>query len=73
VHGGIMIRELNEVLAANGLAVITLGGVNVQTLAGAIATSTHGGTSATPLPDVVQAVHRDRGWEAGVDRAGVRR
>lgn len=58
VHGGIMIGELNEVLAANGLAMITLGGVNVQTLAGAIATSTHGGDiGLAPLPDVVQAVH----------------
>ena len=58
VHGGITIGELNEVLAAKGLAMITLGGANVQTLAGAAATSTHGGDiGLAPLPDVVQAVH----------------
>lgn len=57
-HGGITIGELNEVLAANSLAMITLGGANVQALAGAIATSTHGGdVGLPPLSDVVQALH----------------
>jgi hypothetical protein len=58
VHGGITIGELNEVLAANGLAMITLGGANMQALAGAVSTSTHGGdVGLPPLPDVVQAIH----------------
>jgi hypothetical protein len=58
VHGGITIGELNEVLAANGLALITLGGANMQALAGAVSTSTHGGdVGLPPLPDLVQAIH----------------
>jgi hypothetical protein len=60
VQGGITIGELNEVLAApaNGLAMITLGGANMQALAGAIATSTHGGdVELPPLQDVEQAIH----------------
>ncbi len=72
VHGGITIGELNEVLAANGLAMITLGGANVQTLAGAVATSTHGGDiGLPPLPDVIQAVHlvTAAGQQVWIERA----
>src|SRR5215203_2300186 len=30
VHGGITIGELNEILAANSLAMVTLGGANME-------------------------------------------
>jgi len=46
VEGGITIRELNDRLASNGLALENLGDVDVQTIAGAISTATHG-TGAT--------------------------
>jgi FAD-linked oxidoreductase len=42
VQAGITIRELNRQLAAHGLAMENLGDVDAQTLAGAIATATHG-------------------------------
>jgi L-gulono-1,4-lactone dehydrogenase len=42
VQGGIRIRQLNEELAARGLALENLGDISYQTLAGAAATSTHG-------------------------------
>ncbi len=46
VQAGITIRELNRQLAANGLALENLGDIDVQTIAGAISTATHG-TGAT--------------------------
>ncbi len=42
VQAGITIRELNVRLAEHGLAMENLGDVDAQTLAGAIATATHG-------------------------------
>jgi L-gulono-1,4-lactone dehydrogenase len=42
VQGGIAIRELNRRLAQHGLAMENLGDIDVQTIAGAISTATHG-------------------------------
>lgn len=42
VQAGITVRELNERLAALGLAMENLGDIDVQTIAGAISTATHG-------------------------------
>ena len=42
VEAGITLRALNEVLAANGLALANMGDVDVQSIAGATATGTHG-------------------------------
>ena len=42
VQGGIRLRELGVELAARGLAMENLGDVDAQTLAGALATGTHG-------------------------------
>ncbi len=42
VQGGITIHELNLRLAEHGLALENLGDVDVQTIAGAISTATHG-------------------------------
>ncbi|MEA2466552.1 MAG: L-gulono,4-lactone dehydrogenase [Thermoleophilaceae bacterium] len=42
VQGGIRLRELGEELARHGLAMENLGDVDAQTLAGALATGTHG-------------------------------
>lgn len=42
VEAGITLAELNEVLDAAGLALPNLGSISAQTLAGAIATGTHG-------------------------------
>jgi hypothetical protein len=50
VEAGISIRKLNEKLDKLNLAVVNLGGIDHQTLAGAIATATHG--SGIELPAV---------------------
>ncbi len=42
VEGGITIRALSAALAAHGLAFENLGDIDVQTIAGAISTATHG-------------------------------
>lgn len=42
VEAGIVLKKLNEVLAANGLAFENLGDIALQSLAGATATGTHG-------------------------------
>jgi len=42
VEAGIRLRDLNERLAAEGLALANLGDIDVQTVAGAISTGTHG-------------------------------
>ena len=42
VEGGATIHALNETLARNGLAFENLGDIDVQAIAGAIATATHG-------------------------------
>ena len=42
VEAGIVIRDLSEALAREGLALENLGDIDVQTVAGAISTATHG-------------------------------
>ncbi len=42
VQAGIRLRDLNEALAAHGLAMPNLGDIDRQSIAGAIATATHG-------------------------------
>jgi L-gulono-1,4-lactone dehydrogenase len=42
VQGGITIRDLSRRLAAHGLAMENLGDIDVQSIAGAISTATHG-------------------------------
>jgi L-gulonolactone oxidase len=42
VQAGMRLHTLNDVLAANGLAMANLGDIDVQTIAGAISTGTHG-------------------------------
>jgi L-gulono-1,4-lactone dehydrogenase len=42
IAGGTVLRELNEELAALGLALENLGDIDAQTIAGAISTGTHG-------------------------------
>lgn len=49
-EAGISIRQLNSELDKRGLSVVNLGGIDRQTLAGAIATATHG--SGITLPAV---------------------
>ncbi|THH06843.1 hypothetical protein EW145_g3801 [Phellinidium pouzarii] len=41
-QGGIILNELNECLAAHGLAMSNIGSISDQTLAGVITTATHG-------------------------------
>ncbi|MES2692681.1 MAG: D-arabinono-1,4-lactone oxidase [Verrucomicrobiota bacterium] len=56
-EGGITIGELNHELARHGLALPTHGSFVAQTLAGAIATGTHGGALALgTLADCVEAL-----------------
>jgi L-gulonolactone oxidase len=50
VQAGITIRELNLRLAEHGLALENLGDVDAQTIAGAIATATHG--TGARLPNI---------------------
>ena len=58
VEAGITVYNLNKRLQEDGLALLTLGGSQGQTLAGAISTSTHGSDlDQPPLPEVVQAIH----------------
>jgi L-gulonolactone oxidase len=42
VGAGMRLRELNQLLAANGLAMPNLGDIDVQTISGAVSTGTHG-------------------------------
>lgn len=44
VQAGIKIWELNQILAKHNLALPTLGGIDRQTVSGAISTGTHGGS-----------------------------
>jgi L-gulono-1,4-lactone dehydrogenase len=55
VQAGITIRELNARLAEHGLALENLGDIDVQTIAGAIATATHG--TGARLPNISAQVH----------------
>jgi hypothetical protein len=57
VEGGMRIRELNEHLEQQGLALENLGGYDGQTVAGVISTSTHGsGLAYGPLSDSVRSL-----------------
>lgn len=57
VQGGIRLRELGVELARRGLAMENLGDVDVQTLAGALATGTHGtGAGFRNLSSQVEAM-----------------
>jgi hypothetical protein len=72
VEAGIKIVDLNDALEAAGLGMITLGGANGQSLAGALSTSTHGADILQPpICDVVQAIHLVTvgGQEVWIERA----
>lgn len=71
VEGGISIAELNRELARRGLALPTHGSFVAQTIAGAIATGTHGGALGLgTLADYVEALEIVR---ADGERVVVRR
>ena len=75
VQAGIKVHDLNCALDAMGLAMITLGGSNGQSLAGAISTSTHGSDiDLPPIADVVRAIHLvgPGGQEWWIERSGTR-
>ena len=56
VRAGTRLRELGDLLWALGLAVPNLGDIDVQSIAGAVSTGTHGtGTHFTGLADAVRA------------------
>jgi len=55
VEAGITLRELNEVLWRHGLALENLGDIDVQSIAGATATGTHG--TGHGLPNLSAALH----------------
>jgi hypothetical protein len=55
--GGTHLRELNAALDAFGLALPNMGGYDAQTIAGVVATSTHGsGLRFGPFPDHVSSL-----------------
>ena len=57
VQAGITIRELNTQLAEHGLALENLGDIDVQSIAGAISTATHGtGARLRNIPSQVAAL-----------------
>jgi L-gulono-1,4-lactone dehydrogenase len=57
VQGGIAIRALNARLAEHGLALENLGDIDVQSIAGAISTATHGtGAKLRNIPSQVAAL-----------------
>jgi L-gulono-1,4-lactone dehydrogenase len=57
VQAGITIRELNRQLAEHGLAMENLGDIDVQSIAGAISTATHGtGATLRNIPSQVAAL-----------------
>ena len=64
VQAGMQLHALNEILAANGLAMPNLGDIDVQTVSGAISTGTHGtGAKLGCLSTFVVGLthrHRDR-------------
>ena len=72
IEAGATIADLNDALAASGLAMPTLGGNVGQAVAGAISTGTHGGDpTQPPLADAVVAMHvvTEGGRELWVERA----
>jgi L-gulono-1,4-lactone dehydrogenase len=57
VLGGTPIQRLNELLRERGLALRNMGGYDAQTIAGVVATSTHGsGLAWGPFPDLVRSL-----------------
>ncbi len=57
VEAGMRIRELNRLLADRGLALSQMGGYDAQTVAGVLATSTHGsGIALGPICDSVRSL-----------------
>ncbi|AXE79109.1 D-arabinono-1,4-lactone oxidase [Streptomyces atratus] len=55
VEAGISLHELNQVMAANGLAFPNLGDIDAQSIAGATATGTHG--TGARLQNISAALH----------------
>lgn len=71
IEAGATIADLNDELAAAGLAMPTLGGNVGQAVAGALSTGTHGGDpTQPPLADAVVAMHlvTEGGREIWVER-----
>jgi hypothetical protein len=57
VESGMRVRELNEYLDRNGLALTVMGGYDGQTVAGVISTATHGsGIAHGPIADAVRSL-----------------
>ena len=57
VEAGIKIKRLNRKLKEAGLALANMGGSDVQSIIGAISTSTHGsGITLGPLPSIVKSL-----------------
>lgn len=57
VRGGTRLRDLNAALDARGLALRNMGGYDGQSIAGVVATSTHGsGVRFGPFPDDVRSI-----------------
>jgi hypothetical protein len=72
VECGATVADVNDLLAARGLALPTLGGANGQAIAGAISTGTHGGdVEVAPLLGAVMAMHlvTEGGRDLWVERA----
>ncbi len=72
VEAGAKVADVNDSLAALGLALPTLGGANGQAIGGVISTSTHGADiDLPPFPDLVMAMHLVTvdGREVWVERA----
>jgi hypothetical protein len=56
VEAGMRLRDLNQVLAGKGRALLQMGGYDAQTVAGVISTSTHGsGIGLGAFPDFVRS------------------
>lgn len=56
-QGGVLLSELNQVLDNYGLAIPNLGSISEQTLAGAMATATHGtGLNYGVLPTLIEGM-----------------
>ena len=56
-EAGMRLRDLNQLLADQGRALLQMGGYDAQTVAGVISTSTHGsGIGLGPLPDFVRSL-----------------
>ena len=57
VEAGMRLRQLNQILAKQGLALVQMGGYDAQTVAGVISTSTHGsGIALGALPDFARSI-----------------